>query len=314
MKYDIISIGSGLVDSFIYTNVREHNNLISFKVGTKVLINKIDFAIGGGRFNTSITASKLGLKSAIITKIGSGFNSNIILDELKKHDIDFLGVMSKEHAGYSIILETNKKHRTILTYKGASNNLKFSELNLKKLNAKWFHFTSAGNTTFKTQNKLVDFAKNNNIKISFNPSTYQVMLGKKHLSKILRNCNVLSLNKEEAEILVGKNDTFRKIHKLGPKIVCITDGEKEGQVYDGINLYKFHPNKIKINESTGAGDTFASSLIAGLIKFNDLEKAIKLAMTNSESLIKHKGSKSGLLSMNQALKLVNTNKFKIEKI
>ncbi len=314
MNYDIISVGSGLVDSFIYTNVKEHNNQISFKVGTKILIKKIDFAIGGGGFNTSVTISKLGLKSAILTKIGSGFNSHIILNELKKHNISFIGKESKEHTGYSIILETDKKHRTILTYKGAADNLKFSELALNKLKTKWFHLTSNGGETFKTQNKLIEFAKKNKIKISYNPSTYQIKLGANYIKNIIKNCDVLSLNKEEAEILTNKKtDLHKTIHKLGPKIVCITDGEKPGSVYDGYYLYKFYPNKTIVNESTGAGDTFASSFVAGLIKFKDIELAIKLAMANAESLIKSKGSKIGLLNFNKASHLIKNKNFKVDK-
>ena len=118
--YDLISVGSGLVDAFVYTGVEERENFISFPVGTKILIEKIEFSIGGGGINTSTCASYLGLKSGFLGKIGRGYNAKIILRELKKYRIDFLGISSDEHTGYSIVLESNIKHRTILAFKAES--------------------------------------------------------------------------------------------------------------------------------------------------------------------------------------------------
>ena len=315
VEYDIITMGSGLVDAFISTGVMEKNKKISFPVGTKIAIDNIVFSSGGGGTNTAASFSELGLKTGFLGKIGSGYNGAIILRELKKYNIDFLGVRTKTHTGYSIILETNNKHRTILTFKGASNELKFSEIKLENIKTKWFHFTSMAGDSFETQKKLIDYAIKNKIKISFNPSAYQIKKPT-NLTKFLKNSYVLSLNEEEAKILLGNKSSyenlFKRIHEIGPKIVCITKGEKGGGVSDGEYLYSYKPHKIKVGECTGAGDAFSSSFVTGLIKFNNIEKSIKLAIVNSESVIKERGAKNGLLSMNEAIRIIKTHKFKME--
>lgn len=314
--YDIITVGSGLVDAFVPAVGKEKNKKLEIQVGTKIPV-EIIVSSGGGGTNTATCISKLGLKVGFLGKIGSGHNSEIILRELKKSKIDFLGARTKEHTGYSIILETNKKHRTILTHKGASNQLKLSEVKLGKLKTKWFHFTSMWGESLKTQEKLSDFAVKNNIKISFNPGLRQIKERNKQFFNILKNTHVVSMNLEEAKTLVGNKkefkDLFKELHKLGPKIACITNGEHEGGVCDGKYLYKFKPHKVKVGECTGAGDAFASSFIVGLIKFNDIEKAIRLALVNSEAVIKERGAKNGLLSMSEAINKIKTHKFKIEK-
>lgn len=313
--YDVITNGSGLVDAFVLGIAKEKNKKINLPIGMKIPVEMV-FSSGGGGINTAACISKLGLKTGFLGKIGSGHNSHIILRELKKFKVDFLGARSKKHTGYSVILETNKKHRTILTYKSVSDTLKFKEIDLGKIKTKWMHFTSLGKDSAKTQKELINFASKNKIKISFNPGLSQIKKNN-DFKNILKKVDVLSLNLEEAKALAGKNTSstnlFKIIKKLGPKIVCITEGKKGGGVYDGKYLYRYHPNKVKIGEVTGAGDAFASSFIVGLIKFNDLEKAIKLAMVNAESVIKKRGTKNGLLTIKEAQKAMKTKKCEIRK-
>lgn len=312
-KYDFITMGSGLVDAYVETGVIENKGKISFPISTKISVKNIEFSTGGGGTNTATTLSHLGFKTGFLGKIGHGNNAEIILRELKKNKVDFLGVQSKEHTGYSIVLRGHKKHRTILTFKGASNNLKNEEINYSKLNTKWIHFTSMGGNSFKSQKKVMEYACKKGIKTSFNPSSYQTKSGIKKLGNMVKKVDVLSMNKEEAEMCIKRGNLFMGLRKRGPKIVIITNGSKEGGVYDGKILYRFWPNKVKIETRTGAGDVFSSSFVAGLLKTKDIEKAIKIAMANAESKVTRKGTKNGLLSWNDVAKLIKKKKFNIKK-
>lgn len=309
--YDVITMGSNVIDTFIYTGIGEKEGAICFPAGTKIQINEIYFSVGGGGMNSAVCLSKLGLKTGYLGKIGVGYNSEVVFGQLKKNKIDFLGVRGKGHTGYSAILESDKKHRTVLTYKGESDNLEFSEINLKRLNAKWLYFTSMSDKSFESQKKIAEYAKKRGIKLAYNPSSYQTKKGAEYLSEILKNTCLLCLNKEEAEMLAGKD--IYKLNRLGPSIVCITDGENEGCVYDGEYLYRFWPNKINVKEPTGAGDAFGSSFVAGLIKFNEVEIALKMALANSEHVIQELGAENGLLNWEKIKKIIKKNKFKIKK-
>lgn len=315
MKYDIISVGSGLVDAFVDTGVKESSKGICFPSGTKIKVENIIFSVGGGGINSAASFSRLGLKTGFLGKVGFGNNADIILRELNRMKVDFIGVQTKsEHTGYSIVLETDKKHRTILTFKGSSDDLKFSEIKKKNLSGKWFHFTSMSGDSFETQNKIADYAVKNKIPISFNPSSYQVRGGINQIKHIVKNSFVITMNKEEAEELIGKKDPWRKLHNLGAEIVVITNGEFPGTVYDGKTLYKFYPNKIKAAECTGAGDSFSSGFVASYIKTKDIEKSIKIAMANAESVIMKRGANNGVLSWNEALKKIKKKGFRVEVV
>ncbi|MEK0337417.1 MAG: PfkB family carbohydrate kinase, partial [Nitrosopumilus sp.] len=78
-------------------------------------------------------------------------------------------------------------------------------------------------------------------------------------------------------------------------------------------IYYGKPHNIKIVETTGAGDAFASSFLSGIIKKNNIEFAIKLGMTNAESVIQYHGAKEKLLTYNEALKVMKKNPIKVVK-
>jgi len=269
------------------------------------------FFIGGGGTNTAVSLRRLGLNIAYLGKVG-GEGAKRILDLLRKEKIDFVGAQSKEESGYSIILDSKEHNRTVLTYKGVNDDLKFSEVNLRKLKTKWFYFSSMLGESFKTQVRLAKFAKRNNIKICYNPSAYQIRKNKIGTKALIRKVDVLVFNKEEAGLLVGKGNVknlLKKVYKIGPRIVVITDGRNGSCAYDGHYVYYLKTHDIKVEERTGAGDAFASTFLAGLIKGKDVEFSMRLALINAESVLGCIGAKNELLSWRELL-----NKFKGDSI
>jgi sugar/nucleoside kinase (ribokinase family) len=156
--------------------------------------------------------------------------------------------------------------------------------------------------SFKAVKKITYHANIHNIKIAFNPSLYLVKKGIRYLKPVLRNTEILVFNKEEAQALLGKNmeniyQLLHEIQTLGPKIVIITDGKNGAHCLDTIekHFYGIKPLKLKIKETTGAGDAFASGFVAGKILGKDTQYSLRLAMLNAESVIKYKGAKNRLL-------------------
>lgn len=312
-KYDVITFGSAVVDVFIDTGLEQKEKLC-FDVGSKNIIKRINFTTGGGGTNSAASFSRLGFKTGFVGKIGDGHNAGIILRELKSLKVDFLGVQGKEHTGYSVVLANSSGERTILTYKGINNLLKFSEIDTGKLRTDWFYFSSLIERSFKAQEKLAVWAKKKGIKIAFNPSSYQSKMGVGKLKKILERVEVLVLNKEEARYLVPKGDPFDVLSRIGIKVICITDGNEGSEIYDGFHKYKALAHKnVKCAESTGAGDAFASGFVSGIMKSRDIEFAIQLGSANAESVIKILGAKNGILTMREAERIIKKNPVKIFK-
>lgn len=290
MKFDIVTFGSAVVDAFVDTEFNKQNNSFSYKAGSKILVNDLKFDVGGGATNTAVAFSRLGFNTGTIFKIGNDNNGQDILNMMKKEKVKFLGSKSQGKTGYSIILDSKDKNRTILTFKGPGNNIKLSEL--PNFKTKWLYFSSVLGESFETQKKLATKLKKQETKLAFNPSEY--LIKKLNIKPLLKLTDILILNKEESEIL-AKKCKVKNLRELGPKIVVITNKNKPTIADDGIKKYSIIPNKIKVVERTGAGDAFASGFVAGIIANKSIQESLKLGLKESESVIKYFGAKNKLL-------------------
>lgn len=323
--YDVITVGSSTVDTFAKVQselvkirtIHHTEALIAYPCGSKILITDLTFLSGGGGTNTAVSLSKLGLKVAYLGKIGNDNNSIMILDELKKEKVKFIGKKAKGTSGYSIILDSLEGDRTILAYKGVNDTLGYNEVNLKKLKAKWFYFSSMVGKSFETLEKLAVFAEKNNIRVAFNPSNYLAEKGRLYLKEVLSRTYLLVLNKEEATLIAGNKETHIQISDLagmGPKIVVVTDGKKGAYTIYNKKLLHITPREMKSVETTGAGDAFASTFLAGLIKGKDVETCLKMGSSNAENVIMERGAKKGLLDYKKLLAYMRKNKKSVAKL
>ncbi len=318
--YDVITFGSATIDVFVKTGLEmisikhdgEEEEFVAYESGSKILINELDFMLGGGGTNTAVAFSRLGLSTAFCGCLGKDENAEHIISSLKKEKVEFIGEKKKGKSGYSVILNSVKDDRTILTFKGVNDKLEYKNIEKKLLNCKWFYFSSLTGESYKTFVKLTELAKKKGIKVAFNPSSYLAKKGCEYLKKPLKNTHFLVLNFEEAQLLIGKfniKELLQKLRELGPKIVVITNGKEGAYAYD--KEYYFIPgSKVKVKETTGAGDAFASTFLAGLILKNDTRYALRLASTNAESVIQHLGAKNKLLTLKQANEIIKNKRVK----
>jgi ribokinase len=293
--FDIITFGSAVVDIFVNTDIKDKGKFLAYPIGSKILIKDLKFNIGGGGTNTAVAFSRLHFKTGYIGKLDADFGGRKILDLLKDEKIEFLGKIENEKnlGGYSIILDSKENDRTILTYKGINDDIKYSDLKLNQIKTKWIYFSSLLGESFKTQERLAKTLHKQGTKIAFNPSEY--LIKKEDLKDLLKLCEILILNHEEARMLTKEKNLLEGLRKLGPKIVVITNRDKEVIAYDSAKKYSLMPHKLKVVERTGAGDAFASGFVAGQMAKKSVEDSLKLGLEESESVILHQGAKIGLI-------------------
>lgn len=312
--YDVITIGSSTVDVF-GTSPKKFKDI---KVGDKVLIDFLDFEIGGGAINSAAALSRMGFKISTLCKLGNDHNAEKIVKELEKDNIDILTEKrSKKPTSYSYILNTKGEDRIIFQFKGASDDLRWDEIDKDKLkNTKFIYMATMLGESFSTCEKIAEFCTKNNIALLFNPSKYLAAKGKKGLKKILENTSIIVLNKEEARTLLNTKKRELKflmtsIRKLGPKIVVVTEGKKGVNVLQDGAIFHMDPYDVKVLHTAGAGDAFTSGFLAGILMHNDIPVSIKLGNANAASVIQHYGAHSKLLTYKQAFDFIVNNKSEV---
>lgn len=298
-KLDIVTFGSGVIDVFASTSIPEKKGKLDLEIGSKYLIDNLRTDVGGGGTNVAVAFARFGFKTGCVCGVGKDANGREVLGCLKKEKIKFLGKIGSGKTGYSVIVDSKKNNRTILTFKGESNEVGGNSI--KRFGSKWLYFSSLLGKSFVAQRRLAAKMVGGGVKLAFNPSSYSIE--RQNIGGLLRLSYVLVLNKEEAVSLAKryyksrkKLGLLEKLHNLGPKVVVVTDKNKAVRCFDGKKEYSVVPNKSKkVVERTGAGDAFAAGFVAGMIRGFDIERCLRLGVEESEAVLGHFGAKNNLI-------------------
>ncbi len=325
--YDVITIGTATRDVFLTSRffrvISDKKHFIKngfptgeaqcFALGGKIEIAKPILTTGGGAANAAVSFARQGLKTAALIKIGRDESEKNILDELNREKVSVLAVEDAEKGtAFSVVLLAPGGERTILVYRGASENLKKEEIPFKKLKSRWVYI-APGKISLSVTEKIFNHFHKNGTLIAFNPSKHFIEFGIKRLKPLLAKSKAVILNREEASILTGvdyrkEKNIFKKLDEITPGIVAMTDGPNGVFVSDGRRVFKAGVFKEKkVVDRTGAGDAFGSGFVSGLIqkeencekglcRIGNVEYAIRLGSANATSVIEKIGAKAGILT------------------
>ena len=308
----VYSIGTATLDIFFIfddLNFLKNPTLLKEKNEAK----KIFLDIGGGGLNFSYNFKNLGLNSIAIIKLGNDFIGRIIKKRIEEKNLNCLIRYTKGNSALSFIFLSNKGEKYIFTYRGAEIFNK-KDIIYDKNSA---YLISTGNTSLKTWLYIINKLKRNDNILGLAPSKYFV--SKKEAIDILRKVNFFTLNLEEAKILLKtkENNGINIAQELKNKfnqndVILLTLGEKGSMLITKDNIYFCEAfKKFKAIDTTGAGDSYASTFFAILLKNNwKLEEnvlflALKLSSVNVAYNLKEIGAQTGLLKEKDLIKFKN---------
>lgn len=316
-KHDLISIGDCTIDAFIriheasvHCDLNQKNCQLCMSFADKIAYDSLEVVPAvGNSSNVAVGTARLGVRSAAFTAIGNDYYGQQILDTYKKEKVgaEYVKINKGAQTNYHFVINFQAE-RTILL-----KQLKYDYFAPHKIgNTPWVYFSSIGEGFPPFYENLSRHLKNHpRIKMGFNPGTFQIKLGVKKLAEIYRHTHVLFVNREEAQrILNIKNQNvkilFKGLHRLGPKIILITDGPDGAYASDGANQYFMpkYPDHKPPFERTGAGDAFSTGFMSASVYNLPITEALRWAPINSMSVVQYTGAQKGLLTKLQLLRLL----------
>ncbi len=306
-NYDFIAIGDIVTDAFIkikeatVENGDDGSTKICMNFGDKIPYEDVFIipAVGNSP-NASVSASRLGLKSALVTNLGDDYYGKECLDVLKKEKVgtEFVKIQKNKKTNYHYVL-LFREERTILIKHEAF------EYSLPKIGSpKWIYLSSAGPNSLPFHSIIEKYLDEHpEINLAFQPGTYQIKFGTSALAGIYKRAHLFFCNRDESRRILGtKEDDIKKllsgIHNLGPKIVVITDGKKGAYLHDGDKMWfmPLYPDPKPPINRTGAGDALSSTFVVATLLGKSTAEALRWGPVNSMSVTQNMGARAGLLS------------------
>lgn len=316
-RQEIVTIGDCTIDTFIRLHeatvecdLNHRNCMLCMSFADKIEYEdlKVVPAVGNSA-NIAVGAARQGQRARFMSAVGADEFGKQILRTLKSEKVD--GKLVKVNRN----LPTN--NHFVLNFKGERTILvkhqPYEYFGINKIGKpKWIFFSSVGEHMLGFHKTLASYVKKNpQIKMGFNPGTFQIKFGRRKIAGIYRQTYVLFVNREEAQrVLEVKNPDIKylmpRLHKLGPKIVCITDGPQGAYASDGKDIYymPIYPDPAPPLERTGAGDSFSSGFMAALMDGEDFIGALTRAPINSMNVVQHVGAQEGLLTKKEIMALL----------
>lgn len=313
---DIVSIGDIMIDHFFFVHdarVRcertDHICRMELPYGTKIPVDQYVQTIGGNCANVAVGAARLGLMSALVTIVGDDSGGREAQHKMQKEGVQTTGMLLRknEATNISAVLSVQGE-RTILVHHAPRNyrTLRFPS-------ARGYYLTSAGPSASSLSIlhcAVLRAVKNKKTLLAFNPGTYQLELGFKTLIPVLKRTDLLFLNKQEAEQLLGVSNTgitelLRAWRKRGIPTIVITDGQLGAWAANAQGAWHQPIFSAKVVERTGAGDSFACGVLSATLNGKKLPEALSWGAANASSVVGSIGPQAGLLSAQKMNSMLN---------
>lgn len=316
MKYDFVAIGDTVTDAFIrlkeasvHCTINRERCEICMRFADKIPYESVTIVPAvGNSANAAVSASRLGLKSALVTNIGDDYFGKECLAAFKAEGVgnDYIKIHKGAKTNYHYVL-WYEDDRTILI-KHEKYTYSLPDIG----SPKWIYLSSLGSDADGLYRHIESYLKHHpEVEFAFQPGTYQIKRGKEKMAYFYRRAKVFFCNKQEAERILGINKTdlktlLRGIRDLGVEIVVITDGPKGAYAYEGDRFFymRDYPDPKPPYERTGAGDAFSSTFTVALAYGLGVVEALQWAPINSMSVVQYVGAREGLLTRKEIEKFL----------
>lgn len=264
----------------------------------------------GNASNAAVSAARLGLSSALRAYTGDDRYGSEMLEVLKSENVstDYMVTEVGKKSNYHYVLwyETD---RTILV---KHEDFSYTVPTLSA-SPKWIYLSSLAANSAPYHDAIASWlTEHPDTKLAFQPGTFQMKLGTETLAPLYKRATFFVCNKEEAAHILGIPVTddvkalMRGLADMGPKIVVVTDGTNGAYAYDGTRYLRvpMYPDERGPFERTGAGDAFASTVVAALALGKPLDEALLWGPINAMSVVQEVGAQKGLLTRDALLQFL----------
>lgn len=306
-KY-VVGIGAANVDVYAKSNIdiKEHYDHPSI----------IKTSAGGVTRNILENASKLGLKTVLLTAASDDVYGKLVIDSCKKAKIDYRNILTIKNERTGIFLQVQDKNNDMHIALCDMSISKYIDINYIKSKEKIIKNASAIVLDPSLNNEIIKYIikKFNNVPIFVDPISD---LYAKKIKPFLKDIYCIKPNRSELQVLSKmeiNNDfdaikAYKKINKIVKKLY-VSMAEK-GCIYkddnNHVQMRKFRPISKMVNAS-GAGDAMMAGLLYGYINSLDEEMTIDYALAAGTCTILDEHAINPNLSIKLLRKTIKENK------
>jgi ribokinase len=292
-KQGVLVVGSSNLDLVVTTKRFP-------KPGETIFGKKFEMFPGGKGANQAVCAARLGCKATFIGKMGNDeFHEKLSVIMIEAGvDINNLFIDEKEHTGTALITVDESGQNQIIVISGS--NMKLSPQDI--ISKSDLFFTTAVVLTqleipIDTVVQSAKLTRQNNAIFILNPAPAASLP-----ESIFPLIDFITPNENELELLSGVaiiDDSSiklaaEKLLKKGIRNVIVTLGSRGSMLINDSTAKHFPANKVKVVDSTAAGDAFNGAFASSISEGHSVEEAIEFANKVASIAVTRMGAQSSM--------------------
>ena len=260
----------------------------------------VESVVSGVGYNIAKALNTLGSEITLLSKIGDDLNGRMVLEELKRNNIDttHIQVSQKKTAESVVLVDKNGRRKIYCDLKDLQDS---SSIEIKNINLDDYSLCALTNINFNRE--LLRVVKEKGIKIATDVHVLS-SLEDTYNEDFLRNADILFLSNEAIK---GREEDFlRSIYqKYHNQIIICGCGEIGALLYlgdkDEMRLEKAVAPKGIIS-TIGAGDALFSCFIHFYNKGVDVKECLQKAVLFAGIKISENGGSNGFVNEKELYK------------
>lgn len=263
--YDVLVVGSVNADLVVGVDRRP-------EAGETVLGTDLATYAGGKGANQAVAAARLGAKVAFLGRTGTDMHGTFLRHALEEAGVNIEHLITTPGpSGVAMIAVGPEGDNSIIVSPGANGRVRPEDITAARS-----LFTAASVVSLQMEipmdavSAAAHSAEASGARVVLNLSPATAVP-----DELLAVCDPLVVNEHEAAFL-GVSGPIELLN-LGPRSVVITRGARGAVVADGRTVVEVPSPKVRVVDTTGAGDAFAGALSWRLALGDDLPTAARFA-------------------------------------
>lgn len=270
MDFDVIVLGDYCLD-LIFTGLDEFP-----KLGAEIEAKALAMETGGA-CNTSLALHRLGVKTAWACEFGTDDFSQFILDQLRaEHFPEDLFIMTPGNMRKITVSLSYPHDRAFIAYYDKGRMVETAIKGIMTKKAKIVVIPALLHGPALSAGAAVTKLKGSQIFMDGN-SSEAITIDSKEVRQALSSVRFYSPNCREAKTITKLDDLEKAARNLGEycPTVIIKDGGNGCWCCDNGQIY-FEPGyKVKVVDTTGAGDCFNAGFLRAWLDSKDIQTCLK---------------------------------------
>jgi len=271
--------------------------------GKLALVDRMELHSGGCASSTAVDLSKIGIKTAVIGKVGDDGFGDFLVNALSRNGVDCSGVVRDKQAATSatMVMVHGDGERSFLHYIGANATLRESDVDYDVVrSSKILHVAGAflmpgfdGEPTARVLAKAKKLGVTTSLDTAWDSRGNWMKL----LGPCLQYVDYAVPSIEEARMVTGKYDpadVAKALMDKGVGTVALKMGDAGCYIRSKDAELSIPIYKVDAVDACGAGDAFAAGFLAGIVNGWDLERTGKFANATGALCVTAIGATTGI--------------------